>query len=121
MSSVRAIRGAITTLTDTPEAIGDAVKELLREMLERNSLVAEDVISVIFTATTDLTSAFPATAARSVGFGAVPLICASEIAVPSAMPRCIRVMMHVETNVEKAAIRHVYLRDAVTLRDDIAQ
>ncbi len=121
MSSVRAIRGAITTSADHPDAIGEAVQELLVTMLERNSVDLENVISVIFTATTDLVSAFPATAARSVGFGAVPLICASEIAVPGSMPRCIRVMMHVESHADRDSIRHIYLRDAVSLRDDIAQ
>jgi chorismate mutase len=90
-------------------------------MLIKNDLVVEDVISVLFTATPDLTSAFPAKFAREIGFGVVPLMCASEIAVPGAMSRVIRIMMHVESTVALNQVQHVYLRDAVALRDDLAR
>jgi chorismate mutase len=121
MTNVRAIRGATTCAVDTPDEIGGAVQELLSALLEKNGLTTSDVISVILTSTPDLVSAFPATAARAIGFGDVPLLCASEIAVPGSKPHCLRVMMHVTTNAARSDIRHVYLREAVTLRDDIAQ
>jgi chorismate mutase len=119
--AVVAIRGAITVPTDSTEEISAAVRELLAEILLRNGVTAGDVISVIFTATPDLTSMFPAAAAREVGFGAVPLICAAEIPVPGAMERCVRVLMHVNGPRDPLSIRHVYLREAVSLRVDIAQ
>lgn len=101
--------------------MADAVVELLSNMLERNSLTTDDLISVLFTSTPDLHSAFPAGAARSVGLGDVPLICAQEIDVTGALPRVIRVMVHAHTDIERADIRHVYLRGAEVLRQDIAQ
>ncbi len=120
-SMIRAIRGATTTEIDTPEAIHDAVQELLRAMLETNNIVIDSVVNVFFTSTSDLVSAFPATAARSVGFADVPLMCASEIAVPGSLPRCLRIMMVVSTERDRSEIRHVYLRQAVSLRDDLAK
>ena len=87
--------------------------------MARNDLAHDDIVSVIFTTSTDLTSAFPATAARGVGFGDVPLICESEIAVPGSMALCVRVLMHVYTLPARTAIRHVYLRNAQSLRDDL--
>ncbi|MHB8319276.1 MAG: chorismate mutase [Acidimicrobiales bacterium] len=116
---VRAIRGATTAAEDTAEAITDRVQELLAEVMAANHLVEDDVISVIFTATPDLVSTFPATAARASGFGSVPLICASEIAVPGATPRCLRVMLHVQTSLDTGDIRHIYLHGAKGLRDDL--
>jgi chorismate mutase len=118
---VRAVRGAIQVDADDREAILAAVTELVTEVMERNSLTTDDVISVIFTATPDLTSEFPALAARKLGFHDVPLICASEIAVPGALPRVVRLMAHVETDKPRQDIHHVYLRGAVALRVDIAQ
>ncbi len=115
---VRAIRGATTVPEDSPEAIAQRVQELLGELLERNGLTTDSVISVVFTATPDLVSAFPAAAARSIGFGSVPLICAAEIDVPGAMARCVRVMAHVELPTGAEA-RHVYLHEAKGLRDDL--
>ncbi len=118
---VRAIRGATTCSVDTPEEINAATQELLQAMMQRNDLVHDDVVSVLFTTSPDLTSTFPATAARGVGFGDVPLMCASEIDVPEAMPRCLRIMMHVYSPRERSDIHHVYLRQAKTLRDDLPE
>jgi chorismate mutase len=89
--------------------------------MERNSLSADQVISVIFSATPDLRSEFPALAARLLGFQEVPLLCCTEIGVPGAMPRVVRLMMHVETGLSRTQIQHVYLRGAAALRLDIAQ
>jgi chorismate mutase len=116
---VRAIRGAINCPEDSVEEIDIATKELLAAMLEANEASTEDVISVLFTTTPDLTSAFPASAARGVGFSGVPLMCASEIAVPGAMPLTVRVMMHVHSTKRRDEIRHVYLRDTPNLRLDL--
>lgn len=95
--------------------------ELVTEVMNRNDLSTEDVISVIFTATPDLTAEFPALAARKLGFEEVPLLCASEIDVPGAMPRVVRLMMHIETSKPRSAMQHVYLHGAAALRLDIAQ
>jgi chorismate mutase len=91
----------------------------MREIMARNGLVEDDIISVLFTATADVTSAFPATAIREIGFGAVPLLCAAEIAVPGSMPHCIRVLLHVSTTRTRDEIHHVYLHGAQGLRDDL--
>ena len=116
---VRALRGATTVSNDDAEEIAVATRELLVAMLESNDIDHEDIISVFFTTSPDLTAAFPAAAARGIGFQTVPLICASEIAVPGAKPLCIRVMMHAYSSRSRADIRHVYLRDAQNLRDDL--
>ncbi len=113
------IRGATTVEADEPALIDEAVLELLSELLERNDLTPEDCISILFTATADLVSTFPATAARHAGFGDVPLICAQEIPVPGSMERCIRVLLHVHTTHERSDLHHVYLRGAKGLRDDL--
>jgi chorismate mutase len=118
---VRAIRGAVQVDANEREAIVEATAELVAEVMSRNELVTDDVISVLFTATPDLTSEFPALAARKTGFHDVPLLCATEITVPGAMPRVVRLMMHVETPKPRAEVRHVYLRGAKALRLDIAQ
>ncbi len=94
---VRGLRGATTVDADTVAQVTERSQELMREIMERNDLVEDDIVSVLFTATADVTSTFPATAIREIGFGAVPLLCAAEIAVPGAMPRCIRVLLHVHT------------------------
>ena len=117
---VRAIRGAVTTEHDTHEEIKDATTELLREVLARNLLTAEDLISILFTATPDLITDFPAVAARELGLSSVPLMCAQEIAVEGAMARCIRVLVHCHVP-EHRPIRHVYLREARQLRLDLAE
>jgi chorismate mutase len=103
------------------EAVLERTTELVAEVMSRNSLVPDDVISVLFTTTPDLTAEFPALAARKLGFQDVPLLCASEIAVPGAMPRVVRLLMHVDTPRPRSAITHVYLRGAAALRLDIAQ
>ena len=118
-TSVRAVRGATTVDADTPEAITDRVAVLLRQILERNGLAEDDIISILFTATEDIVSIFPATAARSIGLGAVPLICARELAIVGSVPHCIRVMLHVATERSRDEIHHVYLEGAKGLRDDL--
>jgi chorismate mutase len=117
--AVRAIRGAIQIGDDTREEILAGSAELVTAVLERNALTADDVISILFTATPDLTAEFPAYAARLLGLTDVPLMCASEIAVPGALPRTLRLLAHVETTRERAALRHVYLRGAAALRTDL--
>lgn len=119
--SVRAIRGAIQVESNTVGSIHGAVKELLLAILEANSLTLEEVISVILTSTPDLTADFPAAAAREIGFGAVPLLCAAEIDVPGALPRIIRVMLHCEIERRSDQVTHVYLKGATALRKDLAQ
>ena len=118
---VRAIRGAVQVEANEREAIIEATAELVAEVLARNDLVTGDVISVLFTATPDLTAEFPALAARKTGFQDVPLLCATEIGVPAAMPRVVRLLMHVDTERPRAEVRHVYLRGTAALRLDIAQ
>jgi chorismate mutase len=117
--SVRAIRGATQVDDDDRDEIIEATAELVAEVLQRNAVQPDDVISMIFTATPDLTSEFPAYAARRMGLTDVPLICATEIAVPAAMPRVLRLMAHVETERERSEVRHVYLRGAAALRSDL--
>jgi chorismate mutase len=119
--SVRAIRGAIQVEANTVTAIHTGVKELLSAILEANSLTPIEVISVILTSTPDLTADFPAAAAREIGFGAVPLLCAAEIDVPGALPRIIRVMVHCESSKRAHEIAHIYLKGATALRKDLAQ
>jgi chorismate mutase len=115
--TVRAIRGAIQVDADDRDAILEGTAELVTAVMTRNDLAPDDVISVLFTVTPDLT----ALAARKLGFHAVPLMCATEIPVKGAMPRVVRLMAHVETERARAEIQHVYLRGAVGLRLDIAQ
>ena len=117
--AVRALRGATTVDDDTPEEIEDRVVALLREMLTRNGVEHDELVSILFTATDDVHSAFPAAAARTIGLGDVPLICARELDITDATPRCIRVMMHLWTERPRAELRHVYLEGAKGLRDDL--
>ncbi len=116
---VRAVRGATQVDNDDRDEILDASAELVAEILYRNELAPDDVISMLFTATPDLTAEFPAYAARKMGLTDVPLLCATEIAVPGAMPKVLRVMAHVETPRTRADVRHVYLRGAAALRTDL--
>lgn len=118
--SVRAIRGATTVPTDDPVAIRTAVLELLEAIRRDNALDDGEVISAIFTATSDLASAFPAETARAAGWQHVPLLCTSEIAVPGSLPRCLRLLVHVERSSRGREVRHVYLREAAQLRPDLA-
>ncbi|MCA0145603.1 chorismate mutase [Blastococcus sp. LR1] len=119
--AVRAIRGATQVEADDREQVLEATRELVQTVMERNELHSEDLISILFTATPDLVSEFPALAARELGLGDVPLMCATEIAVPHALPRVLRLMAHAETPKTRPDIQHVYLRGAVALRRDIAQ
>lgn len=118
---VRALRGATTVAADDAAAIRDATLELLGALRRENALRDDEVISAIFTVTPDLTSAFPAETARQAGWQSVPLLCMQEIAVPQGLPRCLRVLLHVERAWGDAAPRHVYLRDAAALRPDLAR
>ncbi len=117
--AVRALRGATTVDADSPEQINERVGALIKEMLARNDVDKDDLISIVFTATDDVTSMFPAAAARAVGLGDVPLLCARELAVVGGTPRCIRVLMHLTTERSRAELRHVYLAGAEGLRDDL--
>ena len=115
---VRALRGAITVEANERDAILDGTEELMREVIQRNDLDADDIVSCVFTCTEDLDAAFPAEAARRLGLSAVPLLCAREIDVAGAMPRVIRLLVHCYADEGRAA-QHVYLRDAVELRRDL--
>ncbi|MCX7976174.1 MAG: chorismate mutase [Bellilinea sp.] len=118
---VRGIRGAITVESDQPEAVLAAARRLLEEIGEANpAFQPADAASVFFTVTPDLTSAFPAQAARQLGWRDVPLMCAQEIPVPGAPPRCIRVLIHWNCDLPQSAVRHVYLGEAARLRPDLA-
>ncbi len=117
----RAIRGATCLQQDDAQEMAEAVTELLSEILARNEVGLEDLVSIFFTATPDLHSAFPAAAARGIGLADVPLICAQELDVVGAMEKVIRVMLHVQTSSPRSEIKHVYLRGAEALRKDIAQ
>lgn len=119
--SVRAVRGAIQVDADTRDHVLEGSAELVKAVLDRNDLSADDIISILFTATPDLTAEFPAYAARLMGLVDVPLMCAAEIAVPGAMPRVLRLLAHVETPLSRAELRHVYLRGATALRTDLPQ
>jgi monofunctional chorismate mutase len=115
-----AIRGAISVEEDDPQQIADATRELLGQIVERNSLEIDEIVSVFFTVTQDLRSAFPALAAREMGWVGVPLLCASEIPVEGSMDRCLRTLVHVELRAPHPLETHVYLRKATALRPDVA-
>lgn len=117
--AVRAVRGAIQVDADERALVLDATSELVTEVLARNQLCGDDLISAIFTVTPDLCSEFPAYAARHAGLADVPLLCATEIPVPGSMPRVIRMLAHVETDRPRSEIKHVYLRGAAALRTDL--
>ncbi|MFL6052552.1 MAG: chorismate mutase [Actinoallomurus sp.] len=119
--AVRAVRGATQVEANDRDQILEATAELVAEVMSRNALTTDDVISVIFTATPDLTAEFPALAARKLGFNEVPLLCTTEIDVPHALPRVVRLMAYIETDRPRSEIQHVYLHGAVALRLDIAQ
>ncbi|MCI3925366.1 chorismate mutase [Paenibacillus sp. TRM 82003] len=119
--AVRAVRGAVQVDVDERDVVLDATRELVSEVIRVNELSLDDFISVLFTCTADLTSEFPAVAARELGMGDVPLMCARELEIAGSMPRVIRLMAHVETTLPRSDVRHVYLRGAQALRRDIAQ
>ncbi|MDQ6811795.1 MAG: chorismate mutase [Actinomycetota bacterium] len=113
-----ALRGAISVDRNDAKDILEATTRLMTEIMQRNALVPEKVVSCIFTATNDLNAEFPAVAARAVGFDAVPLLCAREIAVPRSMPRVIRVLIHYHAE-EDHRPKHIYLGEATALRADL--
>jgi chorismate mutase len=121
VTAVRALRGATTVDADTSEQISERVQELLQQMLERNDVDKDDCISILFTATDDIHSMFPALAARGMGFGDVPLICARELDITGGTPRCVRIMMHINTDKARNELHHVYLEGAKGLRDDLPE
>ena len=120
MIAVRAVRGAIQVERDDPGIIFNETCTLVLDVIRRNNIVIDDVISIFFTMTPDLKSGFPAAAARAVGLMNVPMLCATEIDVPNSMARVIRLLAHIQTN-RPAAIEHVYLRGAVQLRPDLLE
>jgi chorismate mutase len=117
--SVRAIRGATQLDVDQREHLLDRVAEMVRGVMSANDLQVDDFISILFTATSDLHSEFPAYAARQLGFHDVPLVCARELEIEGSMPRVVRLMAHVETERSRADITHVYLHGAAALRRDL--
>ena len=117
--AVRALRGATTVDVDSAEQVHERVGALVNEMLDRNDVDKDALISIVFTATDDISSMFPAAAARAIGLGDVPLLCARELAIDNGTPRCIRVLLHLPTERSRAELRHVYLAGAEGLRDDL--
>lgn len=118
MIQCRGIRGATTVAEDRPQLILKATRELLALMIRVNGIDPRDVASVYFTTTTDLVSQYPALAARQLGWFDVPLLCGHEMAVPNGLPRCVRVLIHWNTNRTQDEIQHIYLEEAVALRPD---
>ena len=114
------LRGATTVMANQAEAIVDATVELLEEMLGQNDVAQDDLVSIVFTATPDLTAEFPAVAARRIGISGVPLLCACEIDVPGGLPRCVRILMHLYTKRDRNALRHIYLKEAQQLPADLS-
>lgn len=118
--AVRGIRGATSVSVDSREAILEATRELLEEIIRANQLDRfEDIASIFFTTTPDLTATFPAEAARELGMNSVPLICASEINVPGRLAKCVRVLLQVNTDKPQKEMTHIYLREAKSLRPDV--
>jgi len=115
----RGVRGATTVETNTAETIREATAELLQALVEANDIEYDRVASILFTTTMDLNAAFPAVAARELGWSDIALLNAHEMAVPGALPRCIRILLHVNTERTAKEIRHIYLRDARKLRPDL--
>ena len=116
---IRGVRGATQAASDTSEAIRDATRELLLRLVELNDIKADDVASIFFTCTADLTTEYPAITARQLGWVETPLMCGQEMNVPGSLPRCIRVLVHWNTDLEQRQVRHAYLRGAVALRPDL--
>lgn len=116
---LRGLRGATTIDEDTTVQIHDRVQALVTAMLERNAVGHDDLVSILFTATADVVAMFPAAAARALGLGDVPLICAQELSIVGGTPRCIRVLMHLYTEQRRDELHHVYLEGARELRDDL--
>ncbi|HEX9713274.1 MAG TPA: chorismate mutase [Actinomycetota bacterium] len=119
--TLRALRGAITLEQDSREQVMERTARLVETMLERNRVEREDLVSVIFTATDDIRSEFPAVAARAIGISDVPLLCTRELDIEGAVPLCVRVLMHLYTELPRSDLRHVYLEGARPLRTDLPQ
>ena len=115
------LRGAITCDADTKDEIEEKTQRMVKELLSRNDLAPDDIVSMIFTATEDLSAQFPATAARGLGLDQVPLLGAQEIDVPGSMPRCIRVLVHCYSDKSRDELHHVYLEGARALRGDLPE
>jgi chorismate mutase len=118
---VRAIRGATTVDHDTRDEVIARTQELVREIVARNAIADDDMVSIIFTATDDIRSAFPAEAAREAGLTRVPLMCARELAIDGGIERCIRILLHVYTALGPDELRHPYLHEARQLRTDLPE
>ena len=118
---VRAVRGATTINENTAEEINSATIELLKDLTKQNDISEDDIVSIIFSVTSDINAAFPATAARQMGWTRVAMMCTYEIDVPGSLRKCIRVMMHIETEKKNSELKYVYLREAKRLRPDIAE
>ena len=121
MNSVRAFRGATQLSADSKAEMKEAVVELLEEVLAANSLKNDDLISILFTATPDIQSDFPAAAVRELGLTDLPLICAQELDVKGALPRTVRLLIHANSPLSRGEVTHKYLRGAAVLRPDLAQ
>lgn len=119
--SLRALRGAITLERDSRDEVLNKTQLLVKEMLARNDVDHDDIVSIIFTATEDISSEFPAAGARAAGFGDIPLLCARELSIDGGTPLCIRILMHVDTELGRDELRHVYLDGARHLRDDLPE
>ena len=117
----RGVRGATTVEANAGEEILTATRQLLALLIRRNGIQTEDIASAIFTTTADLTAEFPALAARQLGWLDVPLLCGHEMTVADALPRCVRVLIHWNTNVDQQEIQHVYIHGAAVLRPDVSQ
>ena len=118
---VRALRGATTVEHDDPSQVEARTQELIAALLDRNGLVEDDLISIVFTATADIRTAFPAEAARSAGITHVPLLCARELEIEGGMARCIRILVHAYTDRSVRELRHPYLHGARQLRTDLPE
>ena len=116
-----ALRGATTCAENTKAEIEAKTQKLVAEMLDRNAISHDDLVSIIFTATDDLTAEFPATSARALGLGDVPLLCARELGIAHGMKQTIRVLMHFYGEQRRGDLHHVYLEGARSLRDDLPE
>jgi chorismate mutase len=121
MTCCRGVRGATTVATNTRDEILSATRQLVALMIRRNGIERTDVASAIFTTTSDLDAEFPALAARQLGWLDVPLLCGHEMSIPGSLPRCIRVLVHWNTELTQSEIQHIYIRDAVKLRPDLCK
>jgi len=115
------LRGATTLAANAKSEVDAKTQQLVKEMLARNDISHDDIVSIIFTATDDITAEFPATAARALGLGDVPLLCARELNIEHGMPLCVRVLMHIWSEHTRSDLHHVYLEGARALRDDLPE